>query len=152
MDHWVKPRTIKEQLQLITEKAQAGRDGDLNLWPPAGSGVYVVTEHGWAGDSTPPIIAGVLYVGKGNGIKGDQLRKRVGDLIIDLCGYFDEVTGHHTFPHKYRERYPSGDPMNLCLSWAESDCAACDENKLYDEFKNGLLNVKRPSKCKKHQR
>jgi hypothetical protein len=86
MAYWVTPRTVKRQLQLAAEKAKDGANSDTNVWPPAQSGVYVVTERSRKGNGEPPRTAGVRYFGKGNGEQRNQLRKRVGDLIIDICG------------------------------------------------------------------
>jgi hypothetical protein len=151
MTHWVIPRTVEKQLQLIAERAKDGADSDPNVWPRAKSGVYVVAERSWEGNGEPPKTADVRYVGKGDGKQNNQLRKRVGDLIIDICGYFDKDTGHHTFPYKFKDEYRERDPVKeLYISWAEVECASCVENHLYDKF-NGerkLLNKRKPPKCK----
>jgi hypothetical protein len=142
---------MREQLELIAEKAKGGAESDSSVWPPAKSGVYVVAERSWEGCGEPPESARVLYVGKGDGKQKNQLRKRVGDLVIDMCGYFDKDTGHHTFAYKFKERCPRLDPMELYISWAEADCASCEEIRLYDKFNDGsLLNGGKPSRCKSH--
>jgi hypothetical protein len=113
--------------------------------------VYVVAERFWEGNGEPPKTAGVRYIGKGDGKQKNQLRKRVGDLIIDICGYFDKDTGHHTFAYKFKELQPGRDPMKLFISWAEDECASCAENLLCDKFKDSeLLNGAKPPKCKFH--
>lgn len=151
MAHWVSPRMMREQLQLIAEKAKDGAESDSSVWPAATSGVYVVAERSWEGRGEPPETVRVLYVAKGDGKQKKQLRKRLGDLIIDVCGYFDKDTGHHTFAYKFKDRYPRLDPMELYISWAEVDCASCDGIRLYDKFNGGsLLNSGRPSRCKSH--
>jgi hypothetical protein len=147
MAHWVTPRTVKEQLQLIAERVKGGADSDASVWPPARSGVYAVAKHPWEGNDEPPKSAGVRYVGKGDGEQNNQLRKRVGDLIIDICGYFDKDTGHHPFPYNFKDQFPGLDPMELYISWAEDECASCAENRLYDKFNDGALLQVKPSKC-----
>ena len=151
--HWVTPRTVGQQLQLLAEKAKDGADSDPTIWPAAQSGVYVVAEHPWDARSEPPKTARVLYVGKAAGKQKNQLRKRLGNMIIDICGYFDKDTGHHTFAYKFKERYPKRDPMKeLYISWTEVECASCAEVSLYDKFNDGsLLNSGKPSRCKFHR-
>lgn len=149
MARWVNPRTVERQLQLIVERARIGQDCDASVWPRAKSGVYVVAERSWEGNEEPPKAAGVRYVGKGDGKRNNQLRKRVGDLLIDICGYFDNDTGHHTFPYKFKQKYPERNPVKeLYISWAEEECASCAETRLYDKFNDGSLLQERPSRCK----
>jgi hypothetical protein len=151
MPTWVRQRTIQEELRLICDRIRTWPDTDI--WPPAGRGVYVVSEDTWPGGDEPPETARVRYVGKGDGKQGDQLRKRVGDLVIDLCGYWNETTGHHTLPHNLHMKSPTTNPMNLYLSWsAEYQCPSCAEQALYVKFKPSglLLNIKVPSRCKVH--
>lgn len=149
---WSSPRTVGDQL--------AGRH-DL---PPPSAGVYVITRQPWT--SAPDATSQPLYVG-GNTSTEARFRTRVGDLLIDLAGYYsspDEARtlgmqprGHHSGAQTIREWCHSNgvQPHALYVGWATRPdwCGRCAEVDLYRAWKPlGFLECNRipPTACKQH--
>ncbi|MCB2185670.1 MAG: hypothetical protein KQJ78_04590 [Deltaproteobacteria bacterium] len=126
---------------------------DNQEWPRETKGVYLVSQNGWRDE--PKLTSVVLYVGSNTG-NSDRFRTRIGDLIADMFGFYGRQTGHHSGGANlwYFCYENSINPLDLYLGWKNYvHCALCEENKLYDQFQSKhLLNKKRPSECKGHDK
>src|ERR1700693_5122467 len=80
---WIGPFRLRDLLERSIDDDQP--------WPPEKKGVYVVSLQPW--DSHPTKQGGILYVG-GNSAESGRFLRRVGDLIIDMLGFFDSEGGH----------------------------------------------------------
>ena len=137
---WTGPFVIR---QLIEECTMASRTR-----PPEANGVYVVSQRPWT--LLPDEACGPLYVGSNTG-QSARFRTRIGDLLADLFGFFGEETGHHSggqhLFHYCCEKQIQ--PLDLYIGWVTTDCARCDENRLFDSL-HPRLNRSRPSRCGVH--
>jgi len=118
--------------------------------PPEDWSVYLVSREKWKKEPTAKCMP--LYVGSTTG-KSGRFRTRIGDLIADLFGFFNEETGHHSGGQTLYDYCQKNqiDPKNLYIGWLEKcECSRCEENRWFDAFGPFvLLNKKRPTRCKK---
>jgi hypothetical protein len=126
-------------------------------WPPAGSGVYLVSRYAWTG--SPGAECEPLYVGSNTG-ESQRFCTRIGDLIADLHGFYDGGTGHHSGGQKLWTwcRDNKVHPGALYLGWGTSEdwCDRCAEVTLAKQLVRSwaerapLLNGNRPPACRAH--
>ena len=149
---WTGPFTIREYLDNAISKDKIWEE----RWPPDRAGVYLVSQDGWHG--SPTLDIGPLYVGATTS-QSARFRTRIGDLIADLFGFFDDNDkGHHSGAIKlwYWCNEKRIEPFDLYLAWAHADCIRCAELALFHRFPKrktdgiGLLNMKRPPRCLEH--
>jgi hypothetical protein len=118
--------------------------------PPDSDSVYLVSLKKWK--KKPTANCKPIYVGSNISIS-PLFRKRVGDLIADMFGFFtDARKGHHSGGqsiYKFcRER--KFNPKDLFIGWLKTcRCSRCAENKIYDSL-NPERNKKRPARCNRH--
>lgn len=125
---------------------------DEHDWPPDQLGVYLVSEKPWKGK--PKKGCKPLYVGSTTG-RSARFCTRVGDLLIDMYGFFGDWTGHHSGGQNIWRwcRDNNVHPGDLYIGWYTADgmCPQCEETRWYDILEP-VLNRKRPPRCKKtHQ-
>ncbi len=125
-----------------------------SVWPPTATGVYLVSQYEWK--KWPEPECKPLYVGSTTG-KGDRFLTRVGDLIVDMYGFFGGNTGHSTggaSVHKYCIE-TGVHPGSLYIGWIPNPkCRRCAELFVWDWFNDldtTLLNRKRPPRCVDHK-
>jgi hypothetical protein len=132
-------------LDLLQAAIEAHHD-----WPPERLGVYLVTRHHWKG--TPSAKAEPLYVGSTTG-RSARFATRVGDLIIDMFGFFGTATGHSSGGQSlWKWSAQNGtQPGELYLAWftACDMCPRCEEVRWWKKL-NPSLNRKAPPKCTQH--
>jgi hypothetical protein len=141
-EKWVGPFQLRELMdQCLNEDAPK---------PPEAESAYLITKEKWKSEPTNESVP--LYVG-GNTGKSIRFRTRVGDLIADACGFFnDKRTGHHSGGQSIYDwcKRNRTHPLDLYIAWIEgTDCHRCLEVRLFEEFKP-QLNRMRPSGCKAH--
>jgi hypothetical protein len=141
---WVGPLTIDQLLD-------GSLDGSCPK-PPEANGVYLISQKRWNGSPTPDCTP--LYVG-GNERNPKLFRKRIGDLIADMFGFFSpgvDNAGHHGPAqrlHDYCGQHRIN-PKSLYIGWLKNcTCYRCVENDLYDKLKPSI-NKKRPGRCQRH--
>ena len=137
---WTGPFVIRELVEGCTSASRA--------MPPEANGVYLVSLRPWT--LRPDEACSPLYVGSNTG-RSARFRTRIGDLLADLFGFFGEKTGHHSggqhlFRYCCEEQIQ---PLDLYIGWTSTDCARCDESRLFDSLQP-MLNRSRPSRCKVH--
>ncbi|MHA1682792.1 MAG: hypothetical protein ACTSUE_17775 [Promethearchaeota archaeon] len=137
---WIGPFTIDELLDNLPEN---------NLpMPPDDNAVYLVTRMPWEEEPRQDCLP--LYVGTTTG-KTARFRTRVGDLIIDAFGFFDQESGHSSGGnHLYEYCKKEGiNPKVLYISWVINvNCKSCTERELYNTL-NPILNMI-PPRCNLH--
>jgi hypothetical protein len=126
-----------------------------DLMPPRQPGVYVVTQHEWAGGEDPP-HGDVVYVGK---TSTGGLLYRVTQLMADAIGFTgagEETGSKNSYFHSgARNIWLASregilpDPRTLHISWNADVCPACEETRLYNEHKSskGFLCKSAPPGC-----
>ncbi|MBI2166465.1 MAG: hypothetical protein HYU29_08730 [Chloroflexi bacterium] len=138
---WVGPFTVDDLLESCL-------DND-HPWPPKSNSVYLVSRNLW--DTLSVVDSVSLYVGSNTG-KSPRFCTRIGDLIADLFGFFQEGTGHSSGGislHNYCKKQ-NLNPKQLHIAWiVNCGCVRCAETVIYDLTKPEL-NIKRPPKCIKH--
>ena len=133
---WVGPFTVNDLLNNCFNEFYK---------PPKSASVYVVSNHQWK--QSPSLDSIPLYVG-GNTGKSRQFRRRVGDLIADIFGFWGHSSGGQSL-YRYCEDNKLN-PKNLYVGWLKyCGCDRCTENYLYDDLKPKLNKIKPPA-CKKH--
>jgi hypothetical protein len=144
MTTWVGPFRLRDLLEHAMDNAQP--------WPQEEAGVYVVSLQPW--EKEPTETSGILYVGS-NTKNPELFLKRVGDLIIDMLGFWGdkENSGHHSggrtlYNYCRKERIH---PLDLFLGWQQGiTCARCAENDSYWTLKP-MESKKAPARCFEHQ-
>lgn len=141
MVEWAGPFQIGPWLRGLHE--------DAATRPPEVMGSYVISVEPWAESPTPD--ARVLYVGGLTG-KSGSLRHRLGDLVSDGFGFFNNTRGRHSGAQTLYTWCCSNNVslFDLWVGWCRSDCHRCAEVALY-EMLRPKLNKVRPSRCRSHQ-
>ncbi len=128
----------------------AGCLDDAQDWPPERLGVYLVSRRAWRG--APTTACEPLYVGSTTG-RSARFRTRMGDLLIDMFGFYGDTTGHSSGGQSlwawcYAQKVGPGD---LFIGWytAEAMCTRCEENRWFKGL-SPLLNKKPPPACSGH--
>jgi hypothetical protein len=141
-EQWVGPYKIRDLLEDVTI-------GALLIPPPANS-AYFVSQFEWHSAPTPACVP--LYVG-GNTSSSPVFRKRVGDLLADMFGFYSTARlGHHSGGQSLHAwcKAEHVKPLDLYIAWIEGTaCHRCLEGRLYRELQP-VLNQKTPSKCARH--
>jgi hypothetical protein len=146
---WVGPFAVRTMLDRCLD--------DSFLHPPDAGSAYFVSQRRW--ETFPSSACGPLYIG-GNTSQSPYFRTRIGSLIADLFGFFNEseMKGHHTGAMSVHQwcRANGVHPSKLFIGWVKpGPCHRCLEYYLYLKFSvepNRLLNVKAPAECKDHER
>jgi len=120
-------------------------------WPPDDNGVYLISTSGWK--NKPTVKCYPLYVG-GNTGNTPRFVTRIGDLIADMFGFFndDGTHGHHSGGQDIYNYCSVNNinPKNLWIGWQiECRCKRCAEIQAYNELRPEL-NRRRPSNCMIH--
>ena len=117
--------------------------------PPDSHSVYLISEIPW--EKRPSPKCSPLYVGSTTG-KSPRFRTRMGDVIIDMFGFFQDETGHSSGGislHRYCKANRLN-PKSLYIGWlAKCGCMRCAEYYFWD-FLEPQLNKKAPPRCPEH--
>lgn len=141
---WVGPFTIDRLLDTCLDEGEPK--------PPRANGVYLVSRRSWTDAPTRDSMP--LYVGA-NSRNPQLFRKRVGDLVADVFGFFSPgiPNGGHHIPVQRLHDYCKDEQLNpkqLYIGWVENcDCVRCVEGSVYEEL-DPLLNINHPPKCNDH--
>lgn len=120
---------------------------DAHDWPPERLGVYLVSRKTWT--DVPTAKCEPLYVGSTTG-RSARFCTRVGDLIIDMFGFYGATTGHSSggqsiwqWCHQHRVK-----PGELYIGWytLDSMCPRCEEKRWVAELQP-TLNKNTPPRC-----
>jgi hypothetical protein len=142
-EQWIGPIQVRTLLKSCL-------DGRRRRPPNSGS-VYLVTRKAWS--KCPTTKCEPLYVGGITG-RSQRFRTRVGDLLADAFGFYNETNriGHHSGGrrlHKWCKKNRIS-PLNLYVAWIKGTrCHRCLEIRLHD-FLKPSENVYRPSYCHAH--
>jgi len=139
---WVGPFSIDDLLNNCLD--------DSSAKPPESHSVYLVSRKSWVKHPSPADLP--LYVGSTTG-KTSRFRTRIGDMIIDAFGFFQDDTGHSSGGislHQYC--LENGlNPKAFYVGWlANCGCTRCAEYYFWD-FLKPMLNKNRPPKCNEHR-
>jgi hypothetical protein len=140
---WTGPYRAGDLIHAKDQRGVLPRDCD--------AGIYLVSGKKWVGEPSPRCDP--LYVG---GLTGDsrRFRTRVGDLLIDLFGFYGEETGHSSGGRSLDSHCESEDRArtDLWIGWVEDvPCGRCAEIETYDDLKPRLNKI-RPPWCVKHRK
>ncbi len=143
MAGWVGPFRLRDLLDRAMDNTQE--------WPKEEAGVYVVSRRPWKGE--PVAESGILYIGS-NSKNPEHFLKRIGDLIIDMLGFWGEKanSGHHSGGQTLWLycRNNQVHPLDLYLGWKHGiPCARCAEGENYYALKPSE-NKKSPPRCHEH--
>lgn len=121
--------------------------------PPNAGSAYLVTRKAWR--RYPTTKCEPLYVGGITG-KSQRFRTRVGDLLADAFGFYNENNriGHHSGGRHLHEWCQKNriNPLNLYVAWIKGTrCHRCLEIRLHDLLKPSE-NRNKPNNCKDHPR
>ncbi len=134
-------------LDLLGAAIEDGHD-----WPPERLGVYLVSRKRWRGN--PKGKCEPLYVGSTTG-RSARFCTRVGDLIIDMFGFYGDSTGHSSGGQSlWAWCHDHGvQPGDLYLGWytAPDICPRCEETRWYETLAPSLNKIS-PPRCLQHTR
>ena len=113
--------------------------------PPMHGSVYLVSRKLWK--KRPSLDCVPLYVGS-NTRKSRLFRRRVGDLIADMFGFWGHSSGGQSLYGYCRDN--NLNPKSLYIGWLEKcGCDRCAENYVYKELSPQLNRIK-PPECGQH--
>jgi hypothetical protein len=124
---------------------------DNQEWPPDHNGVYVISKENWQDEPSQNCFP--LYAGGTTG-KSKRFSTRIGDLIADMLGFFNDDTGHHSGGQTLHEFCYQNkiNPLDLYIGWAGNcNCFRCAEVELVKNL-SPKLNKKAPARCPKHNK
>jgi len=119
------------------------------LPPVTRRGIYLVSMREWRLEPGPD--SRPLYLGGLTG-KSRRFRTRVGDLLIDLLGFYDRDTGHSSGGQSLDAfcARTGTERHNLWVGWATGlKCGRCAEVDLYLRLRPSE-NKNRPPRCDTH--
>jgi hypothetical protein len=117
--------------------------------PPSRDGVYVVSLKSWS--NHPTVSCDPLYVGS-NTSDSDLFRTRIGSLVADTFGLYENGDGHHSGGQSLHKYCVANDinPKSLYIGWFElCPCHRCAEWEIWNKLKPSL-NQKQPARCRRH--
>ena len=139
--NWIGPFAIEQLLDRCLDESFPK--------PPEKDSVYLISLKLW--EQCPSEKCVPLYVGS-NTEKGARFRTRIGDLIIDMFGFYQSQSGHSSGGkclHEYCIKN-NINPKHLYIGWLdECNCTRCAEFKWYDLL-TPERNRKKPPSCKDH--
>ena len=137
--NWIGPFTIEEILDHCLDESFPK--------PPDKNSVYLISLNLW--ERCPSENCVPLYVGSNTG-KGARFRTRIGDLIVDMFGFYQSQSGHSSGGkslHNYCKDKKIN-PKNLYIAWLdECTCGRCSELEWYNLLAP-KLNKKSPPSCR----
>jgi hypothetical protein len=138
---WVGPFRLRDYLEMAADPKQ--------VRPPEYKGVYILSQRPWVG--VPTKDDSILYVG-GNTTEWGYFRRRVGDLVADVLGFFNKEFGHNPGGQSAWRfcRRNHLKPLDLYLGWVEGvHCPMCAEKEVYEKL-GSALGRRAPPRCKIH--